>query len=254
MQMVLSAVLANADEAAKGEGQIKITTRSEEVDEEFVKNNPEFVPGHYVSLTIADHGQGMDEETLNRLFDPFFTTKFLGRGLGMAAVYGIIRNHQGSIFVDSKPDRGTVVMIYLPVVEVKPEETKAPDRDVEHGGETILLIEDEEMVIEITQTLLEKLGYEVIPAATGKEAIHVIRTLGEKIDLALLDIKLPDMEGGNLYPLLMEAHPDLKVIVCSGYSVDGPAREILHAGAQDFIQKPFSLATLRATLKNVLGR
>ena len=251
MQMVLSAILANADEAAKGEGRIKITTRSVKVDSEFVKNHRDFSPGHYVTLTIEDHGKGMDGETLSRLFDPFFTTKFQGRGLGMAAVYGIIRNHHGLIFVDSKLGSGTLVRIYLPAMEVAPEELKAPSGELGMGAGNILLIEDEAMVLEITQTLLERLGYQVIVAATGHDAIHMARTFSGDIDLALLDIKLPDMEGGTLYPLLMEARPDLKVIVCSGYSMDGPAQEILNAGAQDFMQKPFSLATLRSKLNKV---
>ena len=252
MQMVLSAILANADEASFGDGRIKITTRSLRVDKEFVKNHREFAPGSYVSLTIADHGKGMDGETLSRLFDPFFTTKFQGRGLGMAAVYGIIRNHRGSIFVDSKLGSGTLVRIYLPAMEATPEESKAPLEEPEMGAGNILLIEDEAMVVEITQTLLERLGYKVIVAKTGKDAIHTARTLRQEIALALLDIKLPDMGGGKVYPLLMEARPGLKVIVCSGYSMDGPAQEILNAGAQDFMQKPFSLATLKNTLNKVL--
>lgn len=252
MQMVFSAILANADEAAKGDGHIKITTRSVTIEKQFVKNHPDFVPGHYVCLTVEDHGKGMDSETLTKLFDPFFTTKFQGRGLGMAAVYGIIRNHKGSIFVDSKLNQGTVVRIYLPVAEAALKDTKAPAGDLETGTKTILIIEDEDMVVEITQTLLERLGYQVKVATTGKEAIHMAKTFDGNIDLALLDIKLPDMEGGNLYPLLMKTRPDLKVIVCSGYSKDGPAQEILSAGAQDFMQKPFSLAALRDKLKKVL--
>lgn len=252
MQMVLSAILANADEAVNEDGRIKITTRSEKVDKEFIKNHRDFAPGPYVTLTIEDHGKGMDEETLSRLFDPFFTTKFQGRGLGMAAVYGIIRNHQGAIFVDSKQGEGTVVRIYLPAVEVAPEEPKTLSGKLGTRTGNILLIEDEAMLIEITQTLLERLGYRVIVAATGKDAVHTARTFSGDIDLALLDIKLPDMEGGKVYPLLMEARPDLKVIVCSGYSMDGPAREILNAGAQDFMQKPFTLATLRSKLDKVL--
>ena len=254
MQMVLSAILANADEAAKGEGRIKITTRSVKVDSEFVKNHRDFYPGQYVTLTIEDHGKGMDGETLSRLFDPFFTTKFQGRGLGMAAVYGIIRNHHGLIFVDSKLGSGTLVRIYLPAVEEMPTELKAPSAEPGKWPGNILLIEDDAMVLEITQTLLERLGYQVIVAATGNDAIHLARTFNRDIDLALLDIKLPDMEGGTLYPLLMEARPDLKVIVCSGYSMDGPAKEILNAGAQEFMQKPFSLATLRSKLDKVLKK
>ena len=116
------------------------------------------------------------------------------------------------------------------------------------------MIEDEDVVIEVTQAMLEMLGYRVMVAKTGKDAIHIAETFDGQVDLALLDIKLPDMEGGKVYPLIMKARPDLKVIVFSGYSIEGPARKILDAGAQDFIQKPFSLATLSEKLKAVLER
>jgi len=120
------------------------------------------------------------------------------------------------------------------------------------GEGTVLMIEDQDVVIEVTQVMLEKLGYRVMVAKTGKDAVHITETFDGQIDLALLDIKLPDMEGGKVYPLIMQARPDLKVIVFSGYSIDGPARGILDAGAQDFIQKPFSLAALSEKLKKVL--
>ena len=120
------------------------------------------------------------------------------------------------------------------------------------GSGTILMIEDEDVVIEVTQVMLEMLGYRVMVAKTGKDAIHIAETFDGQIDLALLDIKLPDMEGGKVYPLIMKARPELKVIVWSGYSIDGPARKILDAGAQDFLQKPFSIATLSENLKEVL--
>ncbi len=253
IQMAFSAILANADEAAQENCRIKITTRSEQIDNAFTRNQRDFTPGRYVSLTVEDNGKGMNKETLSRLFDPFFTTKFQGRGLGMAAVYGIIRNHQGAIFADSKPGKGTIVRIYLPAAEVFPEENEGPSEERKGGGGTVLVIEDELMVIEITQTLLERLGYRVIVATTGKDALNTVKTFDGPIDLALLDIKLPDMEGGKLYPLLLEARPNLKVIVSSGYSMDGPAQEIIQAGAQDFMQKPFSLATLKSKLDKVLA-
>ncbi|MBU0732780.1 MAG: response regulator, partial [Proteobacteria bacterium] len=127
-----------------------------------------------------------------------------------------------------------------------------PEVELGIGEGTILVIEDEEVVIEVTQTMLERLGYRVMVARTGKAAIHIAETFDGQIDLALLDIKLPDMEGGKVYPLIMKARPDLKVIVFSGFAIEGPAREILDAGAQDFIQKPFSLATLSEKVKEVL--
>jgi len=252
MQMVLSAILSNSDEAIENEGLIRITAENKDVDEDFARQHPGFRPGYYVCLTIKDDGKGMDEETRTGIFEPFFTTKFQGRGMGMAAVYGIIRNHDGWISVASELGKGTTVRIYLPVIEIEVEKPKKAEVEVVRGSGTILMIEDEDVVIEVTQAMLEMLGYRVMIAKTGKDAIHIAETFDGRIDLALLDIKLPDMEGGKVYPLIMKARPILKVIVFSGYSIEGPAQDILDAGAQDFIQKPFSLATLSEKLKKVL--
>ena len=252
MQMVLSAILANSNEAIEDKGLIKITAENKDVDEDFTKQHPGLKPGPYVCLTIEDDGKGMDEETRSGIFEPFFTTKFHGRGMGMAAVYGIVKNHDGWISVDPESEKGTVVRIYLPAVEVEVKKEEKPKIEPVKGTGTILVIEDEDVVIEVTQAMLEWLGYRVMVAKTGKDAIHITETFDGQIDLALLDIKLPDMEGGKVYPYIMEARPNLKVVVFSGYAIDGPARKILDAGAQDFIQKPFSLATLAEKLKKVL--
>jgi len=252
MQMVLSAILANSNEAIEDKGLIKITVGSKDFDEDSLKDHPDLKPGPYVSLTIEDDGKGMDEETRNGIFEPFFTTKFHGRGMAMAAVYGIVKNHDGRISVDSELGKGTVVRIYLPAVEVEVEKEERPKIEPVQGTGTILVIEDEDVVIEVTRGMLEWLGYRVIVAKTGKDAIHITETFDGQIDLALLDIKLPDMEGGKVYSYIMEARPNLKVLVFSGYSIEGPARKILDAGAEDFIQKPFSLAILSEKLKKVL--
>ena len=251
-QMILSAILANSNEAIEDEGLIRITAENKDIDEDFTKQHPGLTLGYYVCMTIEDDGKGMDEETRAGIFEPFFTTKFQGRGMGMAAVYGIVKNHGGWIDVDSEVGKGTTVKIYLPVIEIEAEKPKKTKAEVATGSGTILMIEDEDVVIEVTQAMLEMLGYRVMVAKTGKDATHIAETFDGQIDLALLDIKLPDMEGGKVYPLIMEARPNLKVIVFSGYSIDGPARKILDAGAQDFIQKPFSLATLSEKLKEVL--
>ena len=258
MQMVLSAILNNSNEAIEDEGFIKITAGNEDLDEGFTKQHPGLKPGYYVCLTIEDDGKGMDEETRSGIFEPFFTTKFQGRGMGMAAVYGIVKNHDGWIYVDSELGKGTVVQIYLPAISAESEAqgakaVKQPEPELTTGEGTVLMIEDEDVVIEVTQAMLEMLGYRVMVAKTGKDAIHITETFDGRIDLALLDIKLPDMEGGKVYSHIMEALPNLKVIVFSGYSIEGPARKILDAGAQDFIQKPFSLTTLSEKLKEVLG-
>ena len=155
--------------------------------------------------------------------------------------------------------KGTTVQIYLPAISAEGKEQGAkaatqPDIKPGSGKGTILMIEDEDVVIEVTQTMLEMLGYRVMVAKNGKDAVHITKTFDGQIDLILLDIKLPDMDGGKVYPLIMEARPDLKVIVFSGFAIEGPARKILDAGAEDFIQKPFSLAILSQKLEKVLGR
>ena len=184
------------------------------------------------------------------------TIKFQGRGMGMAAVYGIVKNHDGWISVDSELGKGTTVQIYLTAIEAKEEVKKEvvlrPTVELATGEGTILVIEDEEPLVELFRQILERLGYRVLQARTGKEAVEFARTFDGQIDLALLDIKLPDMDGGRVYPLIMEARPDMKVIVCSGYSIHGPAQDIIDAGAEGFIQKPFSIAPFAEKLKEVL--
>ena len=252
MQMLLSAILSNSNEAIEDEGIIRITAENKDVDDDLAKQLPGLRPGPYVCLTVEDDGKGMDEQTRSGIFEPFFTTKFQGRGMGMAAVYGIVKNHNGQIYVDSELGKGTTVRIYLPAIEIEIEKPKEAEAEIPAGSGTILMIEDEDMVIDVTRTMLEMLGYRVMVAKTGKDAIHIAETLDGQIDLALLDIKLPDISGTNLYPLIMKARSNLKVIVWSGYSIDGPAREILDAGAQDFLHKPFTFATLSEKLKEVL--
>ena len=219
-----------------------------------IKDFPGLKPGNYACLTITDDGKGMDQETRSRMFEPFFTTNAEGRGLGMAAAYGIIKNHDGWISVDSELGQGTIVKIYLPVVEapVTVHSKPRPKTELIKGTGTILVIDDEEEVMNVTRAILEKLGYSVLEAKTGQEAIDVVKTFDGDIDLAMLDILLPDMDGNAIYPFLMEARPNLKVMVFSGYSIDGPAQEILNAGAEEFLQKPFAVTDLSEKLKKIL--
>jgi len=250
MQMVISAVVANANEAIENEGRIRVSVRNVELDEASCQGSMQ--PGSYVRVTVTDDGKGMDEETRNRIFEPFFTTHFIGRGLGMAAVYGIVSNHGGSITVESRPGKGTRVQINLPAIgESMPAVEDTPrKKETEQGQGTVLIIEDEPDVMEITRETLKRLGYTVVEATTGKEALEKVHT--GPIDVALLDIKLPDMSGSQVYPLIMAAKPELKVIVFSGYALDGPAKEIMDAGANGFIQKPFSVGGLSDQIKEVL--
>jgi len=255
MQMVLSSILSNSSEAIQGKGRIVISCR--EVGSNGIPDDvlsPGGTSGRYVKLTIKDNGRGMDTRTRDRVFEPFFTTKFQGRGLGMAAVYGIIKNHDGWIDVESQPGEGTSVHVYLPAAGdkeggVKPEDEEQPA--LLKGAGTVLLIEDDDMVLDVSQTLLRRLGYRVISACTGKEAVEKNRRHKGEVDLALLDIKLPDMKAIDIYTEMKSARPDLKVIVYSGFSQEGAARELIDAGADAFIQKPFSIQTLSKTLDAV---
>ena len=249
---MISAILANSSEAIEGKGRIRINCRNESITDMEAKGFSGLKTGPYVVLTIEDDGHGMDRETSKRIFEPFFTTRFHGRGLGMAAVYGIVKNHAGWIAVDSEPGQGTKVSIYLPAGGTHVKEAEKTETEPLKGTGTILLIEDDETVMDVCHTMLTRLGYRVLEAKTGKESVTIARSFDGDIDLAILDIILPDIGGKDLYPILMEACPGLKVIVCSGYSIDGPAREILDAGAQDFIQKPFSIERLSIKLKMIL--
>ena len=252
MQMILSAVVANAAEAVEAEGNIVIITRNEKVDKDFARQHPDLKPGRYACLIIKDDGRGMDQETSVRMFEPFFTTKFQGRGLGMAAVYGIVKNHDGWICVDSKLGKGTTVHIYLPDIGVNMEEKDEEKIELTEGTGTILIIEDDKEVMEVSRAMVEKIGYHVLEAETGKEAVDIACTFDGQIDLVMLDIVLPDMRGEKVYELIMEARPNLKVIVYSGYSNNGSAQEILDAGAQCFIPKPYKFKALSKKIQEVL--
>ena len=252
MHMVLSTVMINAAEAIEGQGKIIIKAGNKEIDEGIARYNPGLKPGRYACLTVQDDGEGMDTETKQKIFEPFFTRKIKGRGLGMAAVYGIVKNHGGWISVESQLGKGTVVRIYFPAIEEKPIEMTKLKTEFARGTGTVLIVENEAQVMDVTRTILKRLGYNVLTARTGMEAINIGRSYDGDIDLAIIDMNLHDMRGEVIYKLLMNARKNLKVIISSGYDFDGFAQEILNAGAQAFIQKPFKLAVLSEKVKNVL--
>ena len=253
LQMTLSAIVKNAAEAIEGGGGICISTDCRRIDPGFAATHHGLHPDlSYVTLTIVDSGKGMDEETRSRIFEPFYTTKFQGRGLGMAAAYGIIKNHRGYIYVDSSPGQGTTVQIFLPIAEQKVRPYKMTTSRTCELPKTVLVIDDEEGVRTTIQSLIEKLGYRVLGADSARAALELIRAYDSDIDLALLDIKLPDMEGGNLFPLLKQQRPGMKVIICSGYSLDTHVEQILKGGADGFLQKPFALKTIADKIREVL--
>lgn len=245
MEMVLSAILTNSSEAIDGRGTIRISTYSKHLDEGSARGR-NLKPGKHIVLSIEDNGAGMDAETKDRIFEPFYSSKFQGRGLGMASVHGIVNNHGGHIQVDSEIGKGTTVRIYFPAVGGSGDNVEK--RNQMEYCQSVLVIEDEEMVMEVTSELLKKLGYTVLPAVTGEEAIGIVNDYEGDISFALLDIKLPDMGGDAVYPHIREVRPDTKVYVCSGFSIDGPAQKIIDAGAEGFIQKPFTMDELTRRL------
>ena len=251
IQMIISAIVANAQEALEGKGFIKISVKNEKIDGVPMSRLNE-VPGNYVCFSVEDSGKGMDRETKNKMFDPFFTTKNQGRGLGMAAVHGIVKNHDGSISVNSKPDVGTKVDVLLPAVDTDITDGVTKSMKTVNGTRTVLVIEDEEMVLDVSRKMLEKLNCHVLQARNGSEAGNIVKNYTGDIDLAIMDICLPDMMGGALYPIISKACPKMKVLISSGYSLEGPARKILDAGAQGFIQKPYSFSALSKKLEEVL--
>ncbi|MBW2646928.1 MAG: response regulator, partial [Deltaproteobacteria bacterium] len=213
-------------------------------------------PCDYVLLSVGDTGIGMDKETRERIFDPFFTTKEKGRGtgLGLASVYGIIKNHKGIIDVESEKGQGTTFKIYLPASKREVESPVKVADQVIKGTETILLVDDEGMVLTVADAILNSIGYNVLKAKNGREALDLYKTNRDKIDLIILDIIMPDMGGGKTYDLLKAINPDIKVLLSSGYSADNRVAAILDRGAGGFIQKPFSVQVLSHKIREVLER
>jgi two-component system cell cycle sensor histidine kinase/response regulator CckA len=251
MQLKLAALMTNTAEAIEGHGRIRIIVKNQEVNDEFAKTHPGLRSGRYVTLALETDGKGLDEKTRRRLIEPFLRPSFEGRDLDMDGMYETEELHEDWIPVDPGPEKGVMVYLFIPVSE--PNELAAEEQKTEgpHGKGTVLIVEDEENEEGITKGVLEKLGYYVLEVKTGMEAINLARTFEGEIELAFLDIVLPDMGGEEVYSLLLEARPGLKVIVCSGYANDGIVQKVLDAGAQAFIQKPFTVATLSAKLEEL---
>lgn len=213
-------------------------------------------PGKYVKLSIADTGEGMDEATQKRIFEPFFTTKQTGRGtgLGLASAYGIIKNHGGIISVISTKGVGTTFNIYLPASEKPVTKDKIVDEGLLMGTETILLVDDEEMIIDVGMDILKIIGYKVLVARGGQEAIEIYKKNEEQVDLIILDMIMPDMSGPETCRILREIKTDLKIIFSSGYSMNGNVKDIMNeGGCAGFIQKPYKVRELSQKIREVLG-
>jgi two-component system, cell cycle sensor histidine kinase and response regulator CckA len=254
IEQVLLNLYVNAWQAMPAGGELYIETQNTILDENYAK--PFTVEhGRYIKISITDTGSGMDKETQQRIFEPFFTTREMGRGtgLGLASVYGIIKNHNGIINVYSEKGQGTTFKIYLPASEKEIKQEQKTPKQLFKGTETVLLVDDEEIVLQVGAQMLEALGYKVLVAHSGKEAIEIYKNQKDKIDLVILDMIMPKMGGGAVYDKMKRISPDIKVLLSSGYSMNDQAKKILARGCSGFIQKPFATRDLSKSVREVLG-
>jgi PAS domain S-box-containing protein len=256
IEQVLLNLYVNAWQAMPNGGSLYVETSNVVLDENHTKLFG-VSPGNYVKISVTDTGIGMDKATQQRIFDPFFTTKEMvrGTGLGLSSAYGIIKNHGGIINVYSEKDEGTTFNIYLPASEkeIAVREERLAD-EILKGTETVLLVDDEDMIVDVGEEMLKEMGYKVLVARGGKEAVEIYAKRKEEIDLVILDMIMPDMGGGEAYDRMKEKNPKVRVILSSGYSIDGQAAEILERGCDAFIQKPFNIKEMSGKIREILEK
>lgn len=257
IDQVLLNLYINAGQAMPDGGELYLETKNIVLDQDY--SQPFIVkPGPYVKVSMTDTGVGMDAKTRKRIFEPFFTTREPGQGtgLGLASAYGIIKNHSGFINVYSEKNHGTTFNIYLPVAgtDSKAPGPKRDDKDeMLKGTETILLVDDEAMIIDVCEQMLKKLGYKTYMAGSGKKAIELYKKNRDTIDMVILDMIMPDLGGNEVYDRLKEINPQIKVLLSSGYALTGKASDMLERGCNSFLKKPFSLKELSQKIKEVLA-
>ncbi len=255
LRQALLNLFVNAWQAMPDGGELVLSTSNQTLEERQARQHA-LPPGEYVTICIADTGVGMDETTQERIFEPFFSSREVdqGTGLGLASVYGIVKNHKGSIEVHSQPNEGSTFTLRFPASQNKlsiAAEKEVP-KGLSGGSETILVVDDQEMVLDVTKACLQELGYEVCTSQSGREAIDVFSSHQKNIDLILLDLIMPEMGGKETFESLQKIDPGVKVLISSGYSLDGAARGVLEKGALGFIQKPFKLNELSQKIHTIL--
>jgi PAS domain S-box-containing protein len=256
IDQILANLCVNARDAIDGIGKITIETGMKTFDRVYCNHHPGFSPGDYVLLVFTDNGCGMDKKTMDNLFEPFFTTKDLGRGtgLGLATVYGIVKQNNGFIHVSSEKGKGTTFQIYLPRHLPEPEDhaSEIPADPVPEGHETLLVVEDEPAILKMTKMMLEMSGYTVLTAATPRQALAAARDHKGKIHLVLTDVVMPEMTGRDLADRLTSLSPGIKVVFMSGYTADVIARQGILDDQVQFVQKPFSRTELTSKIRQTL--
>jgi two-component system, cell cycle sensor histidine kinase and response regulator CckA len=255
IETVFLSLFINAWEAMSGGGHLYIEARNTILDEYYPRLSG-IKPGKFVKVSVTDTGIGMDEKTMKRIFEPFFTTKEMGRGtgLGLASVYGIVKGHKGLINCYSQLGHGTTFNVYFPSSIADQEDNNVHENEkLPKGTETILLVDDEEMIISVGEEILKTLGYEVIVARGGLEAIDLFAQNRNQIGVVILDMIMPDLEGGKTFDALRRIDQNVKVILSSGYSLNSEAENIMQRGCNAFMQKPFNAYTLSRTLRTVIN-
>ena len=255
IEQVLLNLLVNAGHAMPNGGTIYVETRIRELEGKILATN-NLEPGTYVKTSVTDTGIGMDRATIEKVFDPFFTTKQRGRGtgLGLASAYGIVKNHGGFFEVTSEIGKGSTFDFYLPVTDKQTETSQTSQEQVLYGSEHILLVDDEDMILSEVSKMLETLGYHVSTANGGKEALELFKGREKMVDLVILDLIMPDLNGEQTFDMLRVINPRVKVLLASGYSINETARRILERGGEGFIKKPFDLMRLSHKVREVLDR
>ncbi|MFZ5447153.1 MAG: response regulator [Thermodesulfobacteriota bacterium] len=254
MEQVILNLFVNAWHAMSRKGEMTLVSREVTLSKAFCEahNRP---PGRYIHFSLTDTGTGMDEITTARIFEPFFTTKDIGKGLGLglATVYAIIQQHRGIIKVESKPGQGSTFHIFLPVSEKLVIAEKSGDERFVRGTGTLLLVDDEDSVRMVARRMLEQLGYRVLVASNGDEGLEIYRREQPRIDLIILDMIMPGMGGAEFFQEVKAFNPKVKVLLSSGYSLNGEAQKVMGAGAQGFIQKPYRIDALSHHVAEILG-
>ncbi len=257
IKQVLMNLFINAWQAMPDGGKIIIKSENFVVDESDIRESRFEKPGNYIKIIVSDTGIGMDEDLVTRIFDPFFTTKkrSQGTGLGLATAYGIIKSHKGILRAQSKPGKGSSFMIFLPAAPTRVKKTlKYPQgkQKIYNGKGTILLVDDEKGVIEVCSEMLKNLGYQVKAVTDGREAIDILKANDLKIDLVILDMVMPKINGQQTFEKIRTIDPDIKVLVCSGYTKEDQIKKMIEKGCNEYILKPFDMAALSEKLNKVL--
>ena len=256
IEQVIMNLAINARDAMGEEGKIIIKTENINIGQEYCNKHYGLVPGDYVLLTFSDTGHGMDEETIERIFEPFFTTKEQGKGtgLGLPMVYGLVKKHNGHIECESKPGKGTSFKIYFPAVSDIVSETPSEEENesIPLGNETILLIDDEALVRDLAEHMLAKFGYKVFTAPSGESGLRVYQEKKDDIPLVILDMIMPGMGGRRCLEEILKINPEAKVLIATGYAIDGNPKSLLGAGAMGFIKKPFNVREMLTSIRKVL--